>query len=423
LKFAVHRPGYPVASPRSHGVPRRDVLGCVHVSVVGETAGGAPEDGLALARLLIHLPTRRAALARKCWVDLLYSSRRFLLQAAYQHAPRGSHYAPVQPSLGADVATWIPGRPPGRTRHVPDLEVFDLDQVKPARDVRAGLLCPVFSPVGLAGMQPGALVLNPRAAVRAALSARELALKAPHPCSLPCGKAGGIQHLPGRQSGGYCHTPVDADDLAVVRCWDRLGNGGKGDMPASRAVQRNPIGLYARRQGARPAEPYPPRRRNPDFAYSPAEPMHAPLPPASHNTESLATPSLPPGRVPSGVLRVEEGRLCVGEVPQRLLLYHLAACSEPVILRSGGCELSALLKVARRTRAASMPVQVLLDGQVPNVPGMAAMIPEHRILGGRGKQPVSGHANTLSTTTDIFGEVKRRLVPSLKAKTLASRSR
>jgi len=25
-RFAVHRPGNPVASPRSHGVPRRDVL-------------------------------------------------------------------------------------------------------------------------------------------------------------------------------------------------------------------------------------------------------------------------------------------------------------------------------------------------------------------------------------------------------------
>jgi glucose 1-dehydrogenase len=45
MRFAVHGPGCPVASPRSHGVPRRDVDGRVHISVAGETAGSAPEDG------------------------------------------------------------------------------------------------------------------------------------------------------------------------------------------------------------------------------------------------------------------------------------------------------------------------------------------------------------------------------------------
>src|SRR6266571_7886188 len=64
LRFAVHRPGNPVASPRSHGVPRRDVPRRVHVRVAGVTAGSAPEDGLALTRVLVHLPARRAPLAR-----------------------------------------------------------------------------------------------------------------------------------------------------------------------------------------------------------------------------------------------------------------------------------------------------------------------------------------------------------------------
>jgi len=51
---------------------------------------------------------------------------------------------------------------------------------------------------------------------------------------------------------------------------------------------------------------------------------------------------------------------------------------------------------------------VLLDGQVPHVPGVRAMVPQDCFLGGRGEQAVSGHANTLATTTDIPGEVKRR---------------
>ena len=48
---------------------------------------------------------------------------------------------------------------------------------------------------------------------------------------------------------------------------------------------------------------------------------------------------------------------------------------------------------------------MLLDGQVPDVAGVAAVVPQHRLLGGGGEQPVPGHANTLSKITDISGEV------------------
>jgi hypothetical protein len=56
VRFAVHRPGIPAASPRSHGVPRRDVPGRIHISVVGVSASRAHEPRLALARVRIHLP-------------------------------------------------------------------------------------------------------------------------------------------------------------------------------------------------------------------------------------------------------------------------------------------------------------------------------------------------------------------------------
>jgi hypothetical protein len=46
---------------------------------------------------------------------------------------------------------------------------------------------------------------------------------------------------------------------------------------------------------------------------------------------------------------------------------------------------------------------------------VAAVVPQHRLLGGGGEQPVPGHANTLSGTADISGEVKRRFLPGLKA--------
>ena len=53
MRFAVHGPGCPVASPpvkgdgEVGGVPRRDVDGRVHVRVAGETAGSALEHGVA----------------------------------------------------------------------------------------------------------------------------------------------------------------------------------------------------------------------------------------------------------------------------------------------------------------------------------------------------------------------------------------
>ena len=62
-----------------------------------------------------------------------------------------------------------------------------------------------------------------------------------------------------------------------------------------------------------------------------------------------------------------------------------------------------------------MPVPVLLDGQVPHVPGVPAVVPQHGLLGGRGEQTVPGHTNTLSDTADISGEVTRRFLPGLKA--------
>ena len=85
-------------------------------------------------------------------------------------------------------------------------------------------------------------------------------------------------------------------------------------------------------------------------------------------------------------------------------------------------ELPTLLQVARRARPARTPVRVLLNGQVPHIPGMAAVVPQHRFLGGRGEQPIPGHANTLASTADISGEVTRRFLADLKGGASTPRS-
>ena len=65
---------------------------------------------------------------------------------------------------------------------------------------------------------------------------------------------------------------------------------------------------------------------------------------------------------------------------------------------------------------------VLFDGQVPHVPGVRTVVPQHRLLGERGEQPVPGHTNTLANATDISGEVTRRFLPGLKAGVSTPRS-
>ena len=422
MRFTVHRPGNPVASPRSHGVPRRDVPGRVHVSVAGISAGGAPEDGLALTRLPVHMPACRAALARMVRLDLLYPSGRLILQAADQPTPPRPHDATVQSTLGTDIpARMIPG-PLRRARHAPDLQVLDLDHVKSTRQVCAGLLDPVLEPIGLASAQPGSSQPNLRAAFRAAAGTGELPFKPPKPLSLRHGQAGHAQQFTGRQGRRYCDAAVDAHDLSVTRCLDRLGDGGEGDVPASCPVHSHPVGLHSRRYRPGPAEPYPTDLRHPNLADFPAESTHLPLlssPP--HNPEPLVPSRLTPRRAPIRILRIQECGHRPGEIPKGLLLHRLGSGSQPCMLRPDLGELPALLDIAWRPRAARAPVRVLLDGQIPHVPGVRAVIAHYRFLGGRGDQPVSGHTNTVAMTTDISGEVKQRFLPDPKASVSAPR--
>ena len=317
MRFAVHRPGIPEASPRSHGVPRRDVDGRVHVRVAGETAGSAPEARLTLTRVPVHLPARRAPLARERMSDLLHPSGRLVLQPAHQQPPPRTQDPPVQPGLLPDVAAGItPGafRGPG---HVTDLQVLHPDQVEPARDVRAGLLRPVLAPVGLPGLQAGDRVPDPAAAVRAPPSAGKRALQPPQPPPLPRGKGRAVQQVAGGKGRGDCYPPVDAHGVAVTGCGNRPGDHSEGDVPAADPVHRHPVGLRAWRHRAGPAEPDPSGLGHPDLARPAGHAADIPLPtapprsgiphPARPCATTAARPGCPGPRTPSSPGRSRAG--------------------------------------------------------------------------------------------------------------------
>jgi len=419
LRFAVQPPWKTRASPRSHGVPRRDVPGRVHISVERVTAGHTGEEGLALAALRCDVPARRASLARKRGIDLLHPARGLIFQSTNQQTPAGPQDRAVQPGLLSDLPAGSLGGSPSRTRHIADFQILNPDHVETSCQIRAGLLGPVLARVRFACFQSGDGQLHADAAARAAFGPRQPTLKTAEP-ALACGpKPRRSEQFARRQGSRDSYTTVDADDHACARTWDRLRNCSERDVPAARPVPGHSVRLR-RGDGAGPAKPNPSRLRYPDLAGLPAEPLDLPRP-ERHDSESLIAPCLAPRRLTVGAC--EEVRHRLSEIPQRLLLDHLAAHAQPSVLRAGDGELAALLSVPRHTGASWPPPGLLLDCQVPHEPGVGAVVPQDDLLVRRRVEAVPGHANTLANASVILREVKRRCIPGLEAEVSTPRPR
>ena len=336
MRFAVRRPGSPVASPRSHGVPRRDVPGRVHVRVAGETAGCACEARLALARLRIHMPARRAALAGERGSDLLHpagafsSSRRTSSPQPDRRMPRFSR---------ALARTFRP-----EFSRVPFAERVMFVICRSSiliRSNRRAISVLAFSAQSLRRSVW-------RAFSRAIASLTRLRRFEPRwaRASLRSRRSNLFRSRAVRP-GACSNSPVDRAALtatprsipttcAVAGRADRIGYCGEGDMPAPGPVHRHPVRLHPWRHCAGPAETHPAGLWHPDLADMAGHAAHVPLPPAPpHDPEPLIPPGLAPRRPPGRVGRIEERGHRLGEIPQRLLLHHLGALGQPVMLRPG----------------------------------------------------------------------------------------
>jgi hypothetical protein len=408
LRFAVHGPGCPVASPRSHGVPRRDVPGRVHISVAGEPAGRTREARLALARLRVHVPARRAPLTGESGVNLLHAAGRLVLQSANKQPPARCHDLAVEPGFLTDVRAWLPGRASGRARHSLELEILDSNQFKPARDVSGDLLGPVSASICLAGSQPSNCQLHSFPPLRRRLGTGESALETPQSLLALAAQSWRCQQLAGREGSADSYSAVDADSMSVGWVSNRAWDSTKGDVPASGPIASYPVGLGVVGYCAGPPEPHPSDLRDTHEAYMSRHAANVPVQPApSHDTKSFIPARLPPRWPPYGVDWIEKCRHSLAEVAQGLLLHHLGARGQPGVLRASNCELTALFQVAWGALAPRVPVPVLLDGQVPHIPGLGAVVTQRSLLDRRRKQAITRHVNTLATTTDIPWEVKR----------------
>ncbi len=404
MRFAVRRPGIPEASPRSHGMPCRDVHGRVHVRVAGEFAGYTSKDRLALAVLRCYVATRRATLRGEGRTNLFDSHRCFIQQPPTKGSPTGSEYFSVEPGFRRHPASWVRHIALGAPHHPLNREVFEEDHIETTCDSRRRLLAPILPGVTLSGAKTrnGGLELGP--AFRVPTGSRESTLKVAQPPLALATCAWHVQQLAGGQGCAHRHTAVDADHGAIARPCYRFRNGWEQDVPPACAVTSHAIGPRATWHWTRPAESNPSRLRYPDLSDVAGEPPNS-LRLRTDDPEALIPASLAPARQPANAAK--EIAHCLGEIPERLLLNGLRTCGKPVRRRAGLGQLSALIREARRCFATGTPMPVLLASEVPNKPCVSAMASHDLGLPLGRCEPVTVHKSNVVSATDILEEVTR----------------
>jgi hypothetical protein len=405
LKFAVHRLGNPVASPRSHRMPCGKVSSRIHVGVAGEGASSAPEGGLALARLPVHMPANAATLTGERGVEHLDPAGGLLIQPADQQPPPGSKDLPIQSGLLAHAVPRVTSGSLGTPGHALDAQALDANQIESARKVGADPLTPVPAGIGLPGLEAGNGDSCLGAPLTATLRPSQPAFQQAQTPLAGHTQPRAAQQLTVGQGCAHSDAAINADDLAGAWAFDRLWDCSEGNVPPTSTVQRYPERLDAIGDGTGPAESDPAAFGDKDLPDSPVQPAHM-LWLDRYDAEPFIASGLAPCRL---AMRTSEEILhCLVKVSQGLLLHHLAADGQPSMFSPRGGELPALLQIARCICPPWAPPRLLLTGKVPHEPCMRAMLPHYSLIGSRREQAVSGHTKTLSSIADIPEEVKRR---------------
>jgi hypothetical protein len=403
LRFTVHRPPRGEVSLCWHRSSGGDVACCVHVGVARpRTAGHTREHRLALAVFGCDVPANRASLRRVRSRDPFEAPRSFMVEPGNQPAPPLTADRAVEPPLLRDPNTRVFHRATRGAGHRPHIKVLHPNGVKSAGKIGGGLFHPVASPVGVAGSefgdcQPGAL-----SAVGAALGVCQALLQPAQPGLFTRCQAWGLQQLPGRQCRRNRHSAVDADHTAIARALDWAWNVRERDMPAPRPILSDAIRLDPCRNASAPAESNPSDLGYPHPAVAFVE-FFDMTRFQSDLAEAFISAGLAKCRAAMGAREEVAHRLC--EVAQRLLLHCLRPRRQPDIFGADLGQLGRLLVIARGVTA-GLPKLLLLDGQVPHEPGVAAMFHQHHLLRRRWQQPEPRHIRKVDHATDNNGQCK-----------------
>jgi len=410
LRFAVPGLRWIDASPRGHGMPCRDVPCRVHVGVVRMSTGDAAESRLALSRSGGDVPAVGTTLTGERGVDLFDSTGGFLFEASDEQAPAVGENTPVQSGLLPNVRPGRVERSLGGPGHCPDAKVLDSYDGEPPGEIGGGLLHPVLPPVDFAGPKPGDPRLQPGPTIGSAFCPGKSPLQAEYPFGFLGPELWTAQQFAGRQGRRHRHSPVHTYNFSRSGGRRRLGDRGEREMPAARAIHRDPIG-HRGRDWPGATEPHPADLRNQNFGPAAVDFTDAHRG-RTDNTEALVAAAFPVRRSPAGA--GVEVRHRGGEVAQRLLLNGLGAGAKPVELGPGFRQLAALLGVARRCSSARIPPPLLLNGEIEHEACLPAVLDETVYLFRCRVKPVSRHAVILSKKGHGMSNFGRRCLPGLK---------
>ena len=399
MRFAVHWPAQRQALPRGHGMPCRDVPGRIHVRVKRETAGGTPEDGLALARLRVHVPARRAALARIRGIDLLDAAWGFLSSLRTrmpQPEARISRFSPAFCLRSCRAFRYVPlaERVMSRTRR----SSRRITSNRRARSVDS------FSAQSLRASASWAFSL----AIADLSRARRLL---PRPVRASLRWSRWSRHWRAADSRGQLSSaPVDSAALTETprstptTCLVPGPAMGSG-IAANAMCQRPTLSNFTRYDLASGTARDQRNRTHPAFGTRPPPVAVQPpdlVRPDGHDPEPLIPAGLAPGGL--AVRACEEARHCLGEIAQCLLLDDHAARRQPPVLMPRRRKLAALLYPARRALPSRAPPRLLLHGKIPYEPGVRTMAPKAPRLHGRWQETIAGHGNMISKKLVFLAE-------------------
>jgi hypothetical protein len=397
LRFTVHRPASAVVSPCCHRPSGGDIACGVHVSIaLPRTAGHTLENRLALAVFRRDMPALRASLRRVCSGNRFEPPGSFVFQPGNQSSPPLAVNLTVEATLLRDIGARALTSTARRPGHSPHIQILDADRIESACHISGCLFHPITAAVRFTGAQPGNGQLRSCPPVRSASRPGQTLLEPPQPLRFTSTKAMNTQQLPGGQRNRNRYAAINTHHAAVAGTWNRFGDGGKSNVPAPRSIQSNSVRLHGGRDVASPPKPNPTDFRYPYLPIAAAQPLEV-----ARFESDLSKPFVPAGLTPrrATVGAPEKIAHRLGEVPQRLLLHRVRSGRQPLAFGAGGSQLGTLLVVTRRL-ASSLPVLLLLHGQIPHKPGMATMLGQYRRLLNTRKQPKPAHTRNIGASTD-----------------------
>ena len=399
MRFTVHRPPHGEVSLCWHRPSGGDVAGGVHVGVARpRVASNALENRLALAVFGRDMPAGGASLRRVRGRDPFESARGLVVEPSNQPAPGLTADRAVESALLRNPNTRLLHCAAPRAGHRPHVKVLDSNGVESACQIGAGLFHPVSASVRLSRFEFRNRDLSALSAIGSALGPREALLQPTQTNPLALSQVRRVEQLSGRQGRRNHHATIDTDHTAVLGRRDRIGDVGKGNVPAAASITSNAVRLHPRGNRPAPAKSDPPDLGHPYAPIASVDCLHlVRLEP--HLPETFVPPGLTPGRTPMGA--GEEVLHGLSKVAQRLLLYRCRSGRQPLMFGTDFGQLRALLRIPGD--ATSWLPKLLLDGQVPHKPRMPAMLQEHHLLCRCWQQPKPRHSRKISTATDNKG--------------------